>query len=201
LATVAVWMLVAFGVLTFGVRVAIQVRRTGSTGLIGLREGAGIGDWLSGILFIGGVAIAVTSVILVLDDSLEPIDSLDTTFLHVVGLVLATTGGLAVFGAQLGMGESWRVGVSDEERTDLITAGWFSICRNPIYAAMILGWIGFALIVPTWLGFLGAAVVAAALELQVRYVEEPYLMRAHGQAYRDYASRVGRFVPGLGLFR
>jgi protein-S-isoprenylcysteine O-methyltransferase Ste14 len=53
--------------------------------------------------------------------------------------------------------------------------------------------------VPTWLGFLGAVVVAAALELQVRYVEEPYLLRAHGDAYRAYASRVGRFVPGVGL--
>jgi protein-S-isoprenylcysteine O-methyltransferase Ste14 len=37
-----------------------------------------------------------------------------------------------------------------------------------------------------------------AVELQVRFVEEPYLLRTHGQRYRDYASRVGRFVPGLG---
>jgi protein-S-isoprenylcysteine O-methyltransferase Ste14 len=63
---------------------------------------------------------------------------------------------------------------------------------------MVVGWAGFALLVPTWLGFLGAAVVAVALELQVRYVEEPYLLRTHGEAYRDYASRIGRFVPGLG---
>jgi protein-S-isoprenylcysteine O-methyltransferase Ste14 len=134
----------------------------------------------------------------VLNGSLEPLDSLDTTFVHAVGIVVAGTGGLAVFGAQLGMGESWRIGVSDRERTELITGGWFSICRNPIYTAMVVGWLGFALMVPTWLGFLGAVVVAAALELQVRYVEEPYLLRAHGEAYRAYASRVGRFVPGVG---
>ena len=41
MAQLAIWMLVAFGVLTFGVRVAIQLRRTGRTGLIGLRAGAG----------------------------------------------------------------------------------------------------------------------------------------------------------------
>jgi protein-S-isoprenylcysteine O-methyltransferase Ste14 len=197
-ATVAIWMLIAFGVLTLAVRVGIQLRRTGSTGLIGLREGAGAADWISGLLFLGGMAIAVVSVNLVLNGSLEPLDSLDTTFVHAVGIVVAGTGGLAVFGAQLGMGESWRIGVSDRERTELITGGWFSICRNPIYTAMVVGWLGFALMVPTWLGFLGAVVVAAALELQVRYVEEPYLLRAHGEAYRAYASRVGRFVPGVG---
>jgi protein-S-isoprenylcysteine O-methyltransferase Ste14 len=200
-ATVAIWMLIAFGVLTFGVRVGIQLRRTGSTGLIGLREGAGAADWLSGILFIGGTAMATTSVLLVLTDSLETIDALDTPGVHALGIGLAAAGGLAVFGAQLGMGESWRIGVSDEERTDLVTGGWFSLCRNPIYSSMIVGWIGFALMVPTWLAFAAVMVIAAGLEVQVRAVEEPYLLRTHGESYRDYASRVGRFVPRFGLMR
>jgi protein-S-isoprenylcysteine O-methyltransferase Ste14 len=197
-ATLAIWMLIAFAVLTFGVRVAIQVRRTGSTGLIGLRTGAGPADWLSGVLFVGGMAMAVASVVLVLNDALEPIDALDIGGVHAVGIVLAASGGLAVFGAQLGMGESWRVGVSDEERTELVTAGWFSLCRNPIYSAMIVGWTGFALMVPTWLGLAAVLVVAAGLELQVRAVEEPYLLRTHGEDYRAYAARVGRFVPVIG---
>jgi protein-S-isoprenylcysteine O-methyltransferase Ste14 len=198
-AQLAIWLLIAFGVLTFGVRVAIQLRRTGSTGLIGLRRDAGVADWLSGILFVGGMAIGVASPILVLGDHLEPIDALDIDALHAIGIVLAAAAGLAVFGAQLGMGESWRIGVSDEERTDLITGGWFSLVRNPIYTSMIVGWLGFALIVPTWLGFAAVPVTALALELQVRAVEEPYLLRTHGDAYRAYASRVGRFVPGIGL--
>jgi len=42
MAQLAIWLLIAFGVLTFGVRVAIQLRRTGKTGLIGLQiEGTG----------------------------------------------------------------------------------------------------------------------------------------------------------------
>lgn len=201
MAQLAIWMLVAFGVLTFGVRVAIQLRRTGKTGLIGLRQGAGPVDWLSGILFIAGMAMGAASPVFVLRDDFETIDALDVDALHVIGIVLAAIGGLAVFGAQLGMGESWRIGVSDEERTDLVTGGWFSICRNPIYTSMLVGWTGIALIVPTWLGFAAVVVIAAGLELQVRFVEEPYLVRIHGEEYRDYASRVGRFVPGLGRLR
>jgi len=198
MATLAAWMLAGFVVLTLAVRVIIQLIRTGGTGLVGLRRGAGPLDWLSGILFIGGMAMGIVSPILVLNDSLDPIDGLDVTALHVLGILIAGTAGIAVFAAQLGMGESWRVGVSDEERTDLVTGGWFSLVRNPIYAAMIAGWIGLALMVPTWLGIAAIAVVLIGLELQVRVVEEPYLIRTHGDAYRGYASRVGRFIPGVG---
>lgn len=198
MATLAAVMLIGFGAVTFFGRIAIQLRRTGDTGLIGLRPDAGVADWLSGILFIAGMAMAVTSVVLVLLDSLTTIDTIDTTGLHLLGIVLAAAGALAVFGAQLGMGSSWRIGVSDDQGTDLVTGGWFSLVRNPIYTAMIVGWSGFALIVPTWLAFAAVPVVAAGLELQVRAVEEPYLIRTHGEAYRAYASRVGRFVPGVG---
>jgi protein-S-isoprenylcysteine O-methyltransferase Ste14 len=191
-------MLIAYGSLTFFGRVAVQLRRTGETGLIGLRPDAGPVDWLSGILFIGGIALGTSSIILVLAGALDPIDALDLTGLHVVGIVLATAGGLAVFAAQLGMGASWRIGVPDEERLELVTGGWFSVIRNPIYTAMIVGWLGFALMVPTWLGFAAVPVTALALELQVRAVEEPYLLRTHGDAYRAYASRVGRFLPWIG---
>jgi protein-S-isoprenylcysteine O-methyltransferase Ste14 len=200
-AELAIWMLVAFGVLAFGVRIAIQVRRTGKTGLIGLREGAGAADWASGILFIGGMAMGVASPVLVLNDVLDPISALDVDGLHAIGIVLAGAGGLAVFAAQLGMGESWRIGVRDEERTDLVTRGWFAVCRNPIYTSMIVGWLGLALIVPTWLGMAAVVVTAVGLEIQVRLVEEPYLVRTHDQEYGAYAARVGRFIPGVGRLK
>jgi protein-S-isoprenylcysteine O-methyltransferase Ste14 len=200
-AKVAIAMLVAFGVLTFFVRVAIQLRRTGTTGLIGLRRDAGPLDWLSGILFVGGMALAVASVVAVRNESLEMIDALDVVGLHVAGIVVAAVGGLAVFGAQLGMGASWRIGVDEEERTELVTGGWFSVCRNPVYTAMIIGWTGFFLIVPTWLALAAVFVIAAGLEIQVRAVEEPYLLRSHGDEYRAYAALVGRFVPGVGRLR
>ena len=198
MAKLAAAMLVVFVVLTFFVRVAIQLRRTGATGLIGLRKGAGVLDWLSGLLFVGGMAMAVVSIELVLQDDLDPIEVLDVEALHVIGIALAALGGMAVFLAQLGMGENWRIGVSDEQRTDLVTGGWFSLCRNPIYTAMIVGWIGFTLMVPTWLSLLAVVVIGIGLEIQVRAVEEPYLVRTHGDEYRAYASRVGRFVPSVG---
>lgn len=200
MAELAIWMLVVFGVLAVVVRVAIQVIRTGRTGLIGVRRGVGPIGWLAAVLFNGGVALGVLSVVDVQRGSLDAIDSVDVGALHVIGIALAAAGGLTLFLAQLGMGESWRVGVNEEERTDLVTAGWFSLVRNPIYSAMILGLLGFALMVPAWLGFVAVVVTGLGLELQVRAVEEPYLIRTHGDEFRDYASRVGRFVPRIGRF-
>ena len=194
----ALAMLGAVLVLTFLVRVAISLRQTGTTGLIGPRPGAGPVEALSGVLFIGGIVLGALSPYLVLQDELGTIDSLDSDPIQAIGLVVASIAGLTIFGAQLGMGPSWRIGVSDDQGTDLITTGWFSIVRNPIYTSMIAAWIGFFLMVPTWLGIAATIAAIIGLEMQVRLVEEPYLLRAHGDEFRAYAARVGRFVPGVG---
>jgi len=194
----ALAMLGAILVLTFFVRVAISLRQTGATGLIGLRPGAGPVEALSGVLFAGGIVLGALSPYLVLRDELGLIDALDSDPIQLIGLVVASVAGLAIFGAQLGMGPSWRIGVSDDQGTDLITSGWFAAVRNPIYTSMIAAWIGFFLMVPTWPGLAAAASAVIGLEMQVRLVEEPYLKRAHGEQFRAYAARVGRFLPGVG---
>jgi protein-S-isoprenylcysteine O-methyltransferase Ste14 len=53
-------------------------------------------------------------------------------------------------------------------------------------------------LVPNAFSALAFALTFAGIEIQVRAVEEPYLAKTHGPAYRDYASRVGRFAPGVG---
>jgi protein-S-isoprenylcysteine O-methyltransferase Ste14 len=52
--------------------------------------------------------------------------------------------------------------------------------------------------VPNVLSFIGVVALFVALKLQVRAVEEPYLAHVHGVEYLDYASRVGRFLAGVG---
>jgi protein-S-isoprenylcysteine O-methyltransferase Ste14 len=56
----------------------------------------------------------------------------------------------------------------------------------------------FVLMVPSWVAVVGLVALFVALELQVRVVEEPYLQRAHGTTYVEYARRVGRFMPCVG---
>lgn len=185
--------------LGFGVRIALQLRRTGSTGVHGIVPGAGPLEWLAGGLLAIGLTSGIAAPVLALLDVLEPIPALDGTAGHAIGLVLAGTGVALTFGAQLAMGDSWRIGVDPEERTRLVTSGPFALVRNPIYSAMAPTVLGLVLLVPSVLAIAGLLAIAAAFELQVRVVEEPHLLRVHGEEYADYAARVGRFVPGLGV--
>ena len=120
---------------------------------------------------------------------------------HAAGLVVMVSGGLLLVWSQLEMGASWRVGVRENERTPLVTAGLFGLVRNPIYLGASVFVVGAALVTPNVIALAGLACGLAGLEFQVRYVEEPYLRRIHGDDYDAYASRVGRFVPGIGRSR
>jgi protein-S-isoprenylcysteine O-methyltransferase Ste14 len=200
----AVAALVLYGIflaITFGVRVALQLRHTGSTGLHGLPPDAGPLEWIAGGLFIAGLLMGGTAPILALLGAFEPIPALDGMVGHAVGLVLAVGGIAFTFGAQLAMGDSWRVGVDPKERTELVTDGPFALVRNPIYSAMLPTVLGLVLMVPSALAVAAFITLLVGLELQVRLVEEPYLLQVHGDAYAAYASRVGRFVPRVGLVR
>ncbi|MFN2612521.1 MAG: isoprenylcysteine carboxylmethyltransferase family protein [Solirubrobacterales bacterium] len=197
MAELALVMLGVFGV-SLVARIVIQRRRAGGSGLVGLERGAGLLAWLSGVLFIVAIAVGASSPLLVVEDSLETIDRFDGSFGHAVGIVLGGLGIAGVFAAQMGMGNSWRVGVSGEQDTELVTGGLFSLCRNPIYTAMMAAWIGFALMVPTVPAIATVVMVFLALEGTVRLVEEPFMSQAHGDAYAAYQRRVGRFLPGIG---
>lgn len=184
--------------LAFGLRVLIQVHRTGRSGLHGLGRRTGATEWIVGIAFVAAALLGIAAPVLALANRVEPIPSLDTSFAHGLGTALALAGIVGTFIAQLAMGSSWRIGVDPEERTALVTDGLFALVRNPIYSALWPTALGLALLVPSWIAIVGLVGVGVALELQVRLVEEPYLLEVHGDAYADYAARVGRFVPGVG---
>jgi protein-S-isoprenylcysteine O-methyltransferase Ste14 len=130
---------------------------------------------------------------------IEPLNIWAAEWTRVAGATVATVGiGLTVW-AQLAMGDSWRIGVDSEETTQLVHSGVFGLVRNPIYSAMLVFEFGIALLATNLVTIAGFLVALAALELQVRRVEEPYLLANHGAHYRDYTARVGRFIPGVGF--
>lgn len=187
-----------FLALAFGMRTFIQIKRTGSSGFHGVSGRPGSLEWFSGVAFAAALAAGVAAPVLVITGVLEPVAALDQTGVQIAGVVLAVAGCALTLVSQVSMGDSWRIGVDPDEETDLVTDGAFQLVRNPIFAAMVPAAIGLALMVPNPVALIGAAGLITAVELQVRAVEEPYLIRTHGRAYLDYAARVGRFFPGVG---
>ena len=151
--------------------------------MVGTQARPGSLEWFAGAFFIGGIVAGVAAPILELSDVIEPYEDLDTTGVQIAGIVLFAIGVVGTFGAQVAMGASWRIGVDESERTELVTDGPFAIVRNPIYSAMFPTLIGIALLDPNPISFGAVLLLGLGLEMQTRLVEEPYLRQVHGDAY------------------
>ncbi|MBG0823292.1 isoprenylcysteine carboxylmethyltransferase family protein [Planomonospora sp. ID91781] len=194
--TALIVYLVAMG-LAFGWRTFAHWRRTGDSGLRLNAGPAGSIAWWAKTAFVAAIMLGLAGPLAAIT-GLAPLAVLDSPLAAAAGVVIAIGGTVATLAAQLAMGASWRIGVDAGERTDLVTGGPFALARNPIFTAMVTTSAGLTLMVPNPVALLALVVLVAAIELQVRAVEEPYLLAAHGRAYQRYASQVGRFVPGLG---
>jgi len=192
--------LVLFGVwfvVIFVVRSWVQKRDTGDSGI---RPGAFAADAsilerVAYVLLIVAFAGAVGAPIAAMA-GLEPL--WDNSAVRWVGAVMAVTGIGLTYAAQVGMGTEWRIGIDRTEVTGLVTSGVFGLVRNPIFTAMIFTAVGFALMVPNAVAIIAVVCLVLAIEMQVRFVEEPHLRRLHGTGYEQYAAEVGRFVPLIG---
>jgi protein-S-isoprenylcysteine O-methyltransferase Ste14 len=193
----AIGVYAVYLLLAFVARTVIQVRRTGDSGFRGLSGRPGTAEWWAGILFVVALVVGVAAPIGGLL-GLNTIGWVDHTVVNLVGLLVATAGIALTLAAQLRMGSEWRIGVDDTEQTNLVTDGLFGHVRNPIFTAMGLTGLGLTLVVPNVIAVAGFVALLAALELQVRVVEEPYLRAVHGHAYARYEATTGRFSPGLG---
>lgn len=76
---------------------------------------------------------------------------------------------------------------------NLVTVGLYRFSRNPMYVAVTLMLVGWALtFASTTLGIYAACVVVA-FHARVVLGEEPWLERTHGDAWREYKARVPRW--------
>lgn len=197
MAVAALSMFIVWFFVAFVARSIIQKRSTGDSGIRagGLRAAAGSIEWWAGWIFalalVTGFAAPVAEIA-----GYEPMTT--HSWLRGLGVIVAAIGIMATFLAQLNMGSEWRIGVDTDEQTGLVTHGAYRAIRNPIFTAMIVAAIGLAMMVPNPVSIAATIFLVVAIELQVRFVEEPHLDRLHGDEYRSYASHAGRLVPRLG---
>jgi protein-S-isoprenylcysteine O-methyltransferase Ste14 len=200
-AVIGLALLAVFGLLGFVWRAWLQRRRTGSTGFRGIGGRIGSVAWIAGLGFVLALVVAVGGPLLQLSGVITALPLLQADWIQITGIALAVLGIVLTVWAQLDMGDSWRVGVDESEMTPLVHSGMFGRVRNPIYTAMLTFDLGIALLTPNFVTIAGLTLAIARLELQVRRVEEPYLLRRHDEAYRRYTASVGRFIPGVGQLR
>lgn len=78
---------------------------------------------------------------------------------------------------------------------NLVTAGPFALCRNPLYVGSFVGSLGYFIMCGRLeLGIAGVILFWLFHGGAVLY-EERMLHEKHGQGFEEYSRRVGRFVP------
>ena len=198
MAALALLLLVAWLVIVAGVRGYLHMRRTGEAPMA-FRDRRGSPQWwarvISSVAFLFAFAAPIAELA-----GLRPVPPLDQPIVDLIGIALVILGIGMTLVAQSAMGASWRADVDHAVRTALVTSGPFRIVRNPILTGTAVTALGIALMVPNVFAALMLAGILAAHQVQVRLVEEPYLLAVHGEAYREYGRRTGRFVPLVGRF-
>ena len=113
--------------------------------------------------------------------------------------------GTAVFAAALygfyrthrDLGRFWSVTLEIRQTHRLVTTGVYRHVRHPMYAAFFLWAIAQALLLPNWIaGPAGLIGFGTLFALRVGR-EERMMEAAFGEAYRAYAARTWRVMPGV----
>jgi protein-S-isoprenylcysteine O-methyltransferase Ste14 len=104
---------------------------------------------------------------------------------------------LLIAGASLiDLGDSWRVGVLEDQQTDLIEAGIYRYSRNPYFLSYLIMFTAYTILLQSII-LLILSLVGFALIHGMVLREEKYLSRVHGRKYRQYQHKVPRYI----LFR
>jgi len=124
---------------------------------------------------------------------LLPIPWLERSWISWTGVILLIASLVWLVLAQVQMGESWRIGIDSERKTQLVQAGVFNISRNPIFLGMMVTLLGLFLVIPNALTLLTFVLGVVVINIQVR-LEEEYLKAMHGDDYIGYTRRVRRWM-------
>jgi protein-S-isoprenylcysteine O-methyltransferase Ste14 len=112
----------------------------------------------------------------------------------IVGWSLVALGGfLAVSSLALFAGRRTTI-IPHHRARSLVTSGPFRLSRNPMYVALSCLYVGISVLADTAWPLVFAALPIAFLQVVTIPIEERTLATVFGSEYRDYASRVPRWL-------
>ena len=137
--------------------------------------------------------IVVALTISIFNISFGKLQFLPDSIAIIAGLVLLFIS-LVISGASLvNLGDSWRVGVLEDQKTKLITSGIYRFTRNPYFVSYLLMFVGYTVILQNLL-LLGLTIVAMFFVHNMILKEEKYLHTVHAKDFSDYINKVPRYI-------
>lgn len=124
---------------------------------------------------------------------LVPIHYLEDNSVFFIGFFLLHFALFWIVIAQKQMGNSWRIGIDEKNKSELVTHGLFSISRNPVFLGMMLSLFSIFMVLPNILTFFIAFTGYIVIQIQIR-LEEEFLLKEFGQKYLDYKNNTRRLI-------
>ncbi|QQS43052.1 MAG: isoprenylcysteine carboxylmethyltransferase family protein [Acidobacteriota bacterium] len=152
-----------------------------------------IGLFFRLVSFLVIIAAAIYSAVPAAYPYIGPIEWLDVFWLKIFGVALLFAALAWVSIAQIQMGRSWRIGIDEDVKTDLVSKGLFSVSRNPIFLGMRVLLLGLFMVTPNALTLLAFGVGDVLMQVQVR-LEEEHMKKLHGEEFEEYKSSVRRWI-------
>lgn len=115
---------------------------------------------------------------------------------RVGGLAAVGGGAMLIVAAGRQLGRAFRAHPKPSAEAVLRTDGPYAIVRHPVYAGLLLGTTGIAVLRARPEPLFAVAALAGLLHLKAGY-EEGLLRARFGAAYDAYAAQVPRLVPGI----
>jgi protein-S-isoprenylcysteine O-methyltransferase Ste14 len=113
------------------------------------------------------------------------------------GVGLVASGSALFVWARRTLGVDYAGHVSVEKRQELVQRGPYRFIRHPAYAGYLLMGLGISLGYSSLIGLISVLALLLPSLVYRMSVEEKILTEHFGEAYRCYASRVRRIIPGV----
>ncbi|MCP4370343.1 MAG: isoprenylcysteine carboxylmethyltransferase family protein [Deltaproteobacteria bacterium] len=91
------------------------------------------------------------------------------------------------------MKDSWRVGVLEDQKTELVTTGIYRFTRNPYFVSYFLMFAAYTVLLQNLILF-GLSILGFLIVHKMIMKEEKYLYSVHGDTYEQYKTKVPRYM-------
>ena len=149
---------------------------------------------ISIILFTVTIIIAITSILSEYMNGLFiPIPVLANDYFIFIGMFLLFLNLIISFLALVQMRDSWRVGIKENDKTNLIINGIFKVTRNPYFLSYIFLFLAYMILVANVLVIISSLLAFISIHKMIMK-EEKYLEALHGAKYLEYKKNVPRYL-------
>ena len=116
------------------------------------------------------------------------------TWTFPVAAILTAIGLAFAVWARRCLGTNWSGTVTIKQDHELVTSGPYAWARHPIYAGLLLAFVGSAIAIGEWRSVLAVVLAALAFWRKLR-IEERWMRDRFGETYPAYCERVRALIP------